>query len=77
MLLAGVQRVMTQGNSHDLPLQARQRSWAIGGTLQKMTLPASSALQIDRRGFMRLSIAAALAMGGDIVWGESIPMKQQ
>jgi hypothetical protein len=50
---------------------------AIGGTLQKMTLPASLALQIDRRGFMRLvtSIAAALTMGGDIVWGEPIPMK--
>jgi hypothetical protein len=47
---------------------------AIGSTLQKMTSSASSALQIDRRGFMRLvtSIAAALTMGCDVVWGESM-----
>src|SRR6267143_6461304 len=38
---------------------------------------APSALQIDRREFMRLAttFAAALTMGRDVVWGESIPMK--
>src|SRR5882724_5048515 len=42
-----------------------------------MTPSAPSALQIDRRGFMRLvtAIAAALTMGCEIVWGKSIPMK--
>ena len=42
-----------------------------------MTSSASSALQIDRREFMRLAttFAAALTMDCDVVWGESIPMK--
>ena len=50
---------------------------AIGSTLQKMTLSASSALQIDRREFMRLAttFAAALTVGCDVVWRASIPMK--
>ena len=42
-----------------------------------MTPSASSALQIDRRKFMRLvtTIAAALPMGCELVVGESMPMK--
>jgi hypothetical protein len=42
-----------------------------------MTLSASSALQINRRKFMRLvtTIAAALPMGCELVVGESMPMK--
>src|SRR3989440_12768370 len=41
------------------------------------TPSAPSALQIDRREFMRLAttFAAALTVGCDVVWGESIPMK--
>jgi len=41
------------------------------------TPSAPSALQIDRREFMRLSttFAAALTMGCDVVWAKSIPMK--
>src|SRR5881394_3556119 len=41
------------------------------------TPSASSALQLDRREFMRLAttFAAALTVGCDVVWGESIPMK--
>src|SRR6184192_34892 len=41
------------------------------------TPSAPSALQLDRREFMRLAItfAAALTVGCDVVWGESIPMK--
>src|SRR5439155_3386249 len=41
------------------------------------TPSASSALQLDRREFVRLAttFAAALTMGCDVVWGESIPMK--
>jgi len=40
---------------------------------------ASSELEIDRREFMRLAttFAAALTMGYDVVWGESIPMKTE
>src|SRR4029453_8622550 len=43
----------------------------------EMTPSASSALQIDRREFMRLAttFAAALTMGCDVVWTKSIPMK--
>jgi hypothetical protein len=42
-----------------------------------MTPSEPSALQIDRREFMRVAttFAAALTMGSEIVWGESIPMK--
>src|SRR2546423_4257807 len=42
-----------------------------------MTPSASSALQIDRREFMRLAttFAAALTISCDVVWGKSMPMK--
>ena len=43
----------------------------------RMTPSEPSVLQIDRREFMRVAttFAAALTMGSEIVWGESMPMK--
>jgi hypothetical protein len=43
----------------------------------EMMPSAPSALQIDRREFMRLAttFAAALTMGCDVVWAKPIPMK--
>ena len=51
--------------------------WQLEWSLQRMTPAATSALQINRREFMRLAttFAAALTVGCDVVWGESIPMK--
>jgi hypothetical protein len=51
--------------------------WQLEWSLQRMTPSATSALQINRREFMRLAttFAAALTVGCDVVWGESIPMK--
>ena len=60
-----------------LLLQARQPPCGDGITVHKTTLSASSALQIDRRKFLRLvaATAAALPMGCDVVRGKSSPMK--
>ena len=51
--------------------------WQLEWSLQRMTPSATSALQIDRREFMRFAttFAAALTVGCDVVLGKSIPMK--